>query len=195
MATEEGARLIPTAPASAPPLSGHHGRTMQADVEGGRGTELPSAVQSIQAEAEDVRSGEVAAARGAGSKRRASICDVIGLDPTKTAWTTGDSGGGKAAQNPYEMDLRQFSKLSEQLNFKLTKKRLKDEFTKLASLCDRDDGKADGRAVEDWVRYQSQQHRREARKVARSLFVAAGASRGGPVLVSTPIHAPAAAGC
>ena len=43
----------------------------------------------------------------------------------------------------------------------------------MAQLSEREDGKIDPSVAQDWIRHQSQLHRREARKVARSLFMAA----------------------
>ncbi len=168
---------MPTAPDSLPPSDGHRGRGVVQAEQTAEGVlaNLPSAVHDS---AEDVRSGEVTVRiESEGKKRRASVCDVIGLEQANMAWPPGGVGGAQPAEiRSIEMDLRQFTKLSEEYKFRLTKKRIKQEFSKLKEICDRNDGKVDGPVVQDWLRLQSQQRRREARKVARSLFVAAGAS-------------------
>jgi hypothetical protein len=136
--------------------------------------ELPSAVN---AGAIDVQTGKAANSFGRSrdsprSLRSSSFFEVIGLPPPKTAWAPGESGGD-ASPKSCSLDLHDLAKVAEHYKLRMTKKRLKEEFHKLVKICDRDDGKMDGQTALDWVRYQSQQQRRQARKVARSLFMVA----------------------
>lgn len=137
--------------------------------------ELPSAVN---ADANDVQTGKAVDSFGRTraspprSLRSASFFELTGLHPPKTAWAAGESGG-EASPKSYSLDLHDLAKVTDHYKLRLTKKRLKEEFNKLVKISDRDDGKVDGQTVLDWTRYQSQQHRRQARKVARSLFMVA----------------------
>lgn len=187
MSSGNVARLAPLHPPRTPssPAPPHDQRVPQSGREEPKNYRLPGATELDRTEPE-VRSVLNSSANGArtgtdvvspGKKRRASIHEVIGLVPGSQAWEVKGSDGGKraagAARIKYALDLQQLTKLAEEYRFRLTKKQLKQEFNKLVKFSNRDDGKIDGTLAEDWIRHQSQQHRREARKVARSLFMAA----------------------
>ena len=122
-----------------------------------------------QEEEEEVRRGEDAVTSssapppaGSGRKprrRRASVEEVLTeMDP-------------KAAE--HGLDLALLSRMCAERKFRFTKKELKSEFQTLAKLSSREDGLVDAELAVDWVRKQTQLHRREMRKVARSLFIVA----------------------
>ena len=63
--------------------------------------------------------------------------------------------------------------MAGEYKFRLTKLQIRDEFDSLVKVEGRGDGKVGPKVCQDWIRHTAQGQRREARKVARSLFVTA----------------------
>lgn len=121
--------------------------------------DIPSKLQQ-----HDVRKGESASTASAAPdsvarRRRASIVEAL----NGSGWDDEDAG----------LDHEQLGKLAEEYKFRLTKDQIRDRFDSMAKVEGREDGKIGPKLVEDWIRQTAQGQRRDARKVARSLFVTA----------------------